>query len=151
MGFFTERKNRKYIPIILSMELVIFVFLLSYFTLINLRDFGRSAFGLVAILAFFFLFLGIILIILTLKQKIKGRLKILLLLTGLSAICPLIFSILHNLFYALAVVFQDITLLRYLMEFLHGFSFLISLIGGPIGFLIGIIGSIMLLFKEKKS
>lgn len=150
MEFFTKRENRKYIPVILITKVVIFVLLLGYFILLNSRDLGRGAFGIVAILALFFLFLGVILTILTLKQKIKGKLKIFLLLAGISAICPLVFSILHNFFYALGIIFSDITLLKYLMESLHVISFLISLIGAPIGFLVGVSGSAALLFKRRK-
>jgi len=149
MGLFTG--SREYIPTIVFTQLVIFIVLVSCFILMNIVDLGRDFFLFIAILGLIFLLLGITLIVLTLKQKIKGKLKIFLILTGVSAICPLIFSILHNLFYALAVITSHITVLRYLMELLHVVSFFISLIIGPVGFLVGVIGSLVLLAKKRKS
>ena len=132
---------------LLWLLMIIFIVLLGCFIAANLDK--RGLFPLIAILGLALLLLGIVLIVLTKRQKIKGRLKIFLLLTGISVIGPLFFSILHNLFYALAIVSSNIPWLEALMEFLHAAFFIISLIISPIGFLVGAIGSIILLRGEK--
>jgi len=97
-----------------------------------------------------FFLLGLFLIILTLKQKIKGKLKIFLLLSGISAVVFLVSIILHNLFYALAILSEDILILKYLFEVLHIAFFFIGIPICPILFLIGIIGSLILFLRGKK-
>lgn len=96
------------------------------------------------------LLLGRALIFLTLKQKVEGKLKKFLILTGASAGGYIIFSILHNLFYGLGEITSHITILSYLMRALEVIFFLIAIFACPIGFLVGAIGSIVLLVKERK-
>ena len=62
-----------------------------------------------------------------------------------------IFVILHNLFYALAVLSSDISVLYQLLEFLHALFFIIAIILCPPGIVIGGIGSIVIHFKRKRS
>lgn len=107
--------------------------LFSPFDLMEMRFF----FPFLAVLALVFLILGIVIIFLAIKEK--GRLKVFLLITGISAISPLVFSILHNVFYGMAEVFEN---LRFFFEILHVGSFLISVIGAPLLFVIGAIGSL---------
>jgi len=89
-----------------------------------------------------FLILGTILIILTLKNKIEGLLKEFLLLTGISAVGFFVFVLLHNLISGLLS-----------MIFNKGIDepvfFLLAVIGCPIGFLVGSIGSLVLSVKQK--
>jgi len=96
------------------------------------------------------LLLGGALIFLTLKQKVEGRLKKFLILTGASAGGYIIFSILHNLFYGLGEITSHITILNFLMRALEVIFFLIAIFACPIGFLVGVIGSIVLLVKERE-
>jgi hypothetical protein len=49
-----------------------------------------------------FFLLGLALVVLTLKQKVKGKLKFFLILTGVSAAAFVAGSVLHNLLYALS-------------------------------------------------
>ncbi len=98
-------------------------------------------------LALFFL-LGILLVIFTFKEKVKGWLKFFLLLTGLSASGFFLFVVLHNFFYALNIIWTDITILRHLTEWLHVAYFLIAVFVCPVTFLIGLIGSIILFLKK---
>ena len=100
-------------------------------------------FPLVAILGFIFLVLGFVLTFIARKEK--GRLKLFLMLTGISAIVPFIFSMLHNLFYGLSITFENF---KYLFEVLHIACFIVSIIIAPITFIIGIVGS-MVLFKSR--
>ena len=98
--------------------------------------------------SFFISLLFVILILsgtltyLSLRSKLDKKLKRMLVLTGLSALGIPLFSILHNLFYAFGILTQDINILHTIFEILHVISFLISLIVCPIGYIIGIIGTI---------
>ncbi len=94
--------------------------------------------------------LGGYLIALTLKQKVEGKLKKFLMLTGVSAAGFFVFAFLHNIFYGLAQITSHITVLSYLMRALEVIFFLIAIFACPIGFLVGVIGSIVLLVKERK-
>lgn len=87
-----------------------------------------------------FFVLGIILVRFTLKSKVKGKLKLFLMLTGIPSIGFLVGVILHNFL----SVLEHITILKYL----HVAFFLIAVLLCPIGFIIGAIGSIVL-FKKK--
>ena len=101
-------------------------------------------FQIAAILGLLFLILGIVLMVLGRKEK--GKLKFFVILTGASAIAPLVFTILHNLFYALAIAFEN---LSFIFEYLHVVSFIIAIVISPISFITGLIGSIILLKRYK--
>ena len=94
--------------------------------------------------------LGSILIGLTLVQKVEGKLKKFLILTGASAAGFFVFALLHNIFYALAQISGHIAILSYLMEAFDVISFLIAIFACPIGFLIGVIGTIIMFNKKRK-
>jgi len=95
-----------------------------------------------------FSLLGLALIILTVKEKTETRAKKFLLLTGASAVGFFVFIFLHNAFYALTVITQHIAVLSYLMGVFHAAFFIIALFVCPLGFLVGIVGSIVFLFKK---
>ena len=95
-----------------------------------------------AILGVLFLALGIWLIILARKEK--GRLKLFLMVTGISSVAPFAGTILHNMFYAFAITFEK---LAFLFEALHATFFIISLVMAPLAFIVGIIGSLICLKK----
>ena len=97
-----------------------------------------------------FSLLGIVLIFLTLREKVKGTLKRYLLLTGASALGFFTFIFLHNAFYALNMVTHHITVLNYLTEILHTIFFLAAILLCPLGFLVGIVGTTILHFKQKR-
>ncbi len=84
-----------------------------------------------------FLILGIILGVLTLKSKVKGKLKAYLLLTGFSSAGFFIAIILHNLIFALFGVEEAV-------------FFIIAIVICPICFLIGAIGSIVMFRRKRK-
>ncbi len=92
-----------------------------------------------------FFALGAILIFLTLKSKVKGMLRIFLLLTGGSAVGFLIFVLLHNFVYGLLIyLFGE--------GFWNGGDepvfFILATMVCPIVFLVGTTGSIVLLTKK---
>ncbi len=62
-----------------------------------------------------------------------------------------IFAVLHNLFYALAELSSNISVLYQLLGFFHALFFIIALIVCPPGILIGVIGSTVIYFKRKRS
>jgi len=97
-----------------------------------------------------FCLLGIVLLVLVVREKVGGKLKKFLLLTGVSATGFFIFVVLHNVFYALGVVTENIFVLNYLMQGLHVIFFLMATPVCLIGFLVGLVGSIVLLIKKRK-
>jgi hypothetical protein len=92
---------------------------------------------------------GALLVVAVLRSKIAGRLRKFLLLTGGSAVGFLVGVVLHNLLYAAAILTEPIIVLHYLCEFLHVAFFLIATILCPLGFIIGLLGSIVQFFKER--
>ena len=94
-----------------------------------------------------FALLGVVLLFLTVKTKVRGILKIFLLLTGASAVGLPIFVLLHNVVYMLSIMwFGEGT-------FGNGDEavfFIMALFVCPICFLIGAVGTIMLAIKSKQ-
>ena len=94
--------------------------------------------------------LGSILIGLTLEKKVEGKLKKFLMLTGASAAGFFVFVLLHNIFYGLEQITSHITILSYLMKAFEVVFFLVAIFACPIGFLIGVIGAIVMFNKKRK-
>ena len=130
-------KNLKIIFIALA---IVFLLILAQFFLPIVRDLFRGSFIFLAPFVVFCL-LGISLTFLTLRQKIKGKLKVFLLLTGFSSAGFFVFVFLHNAFYALGSLTRDIVFLFYLMGIFDILSFIIALFVCPVCFLVGLIGT----------
>ncbi len=79
--------------------------------------------------------LGVTLIVLTVKTKVRGRLKKFLLLTEASFLGLLVFGILHNVVSALFNTEEPV-------------FFIIAIIACPIGFLVGVVGTIVLCHQK---
>jgi hypothetical protein len=92
---------------------------------------------------FIFSLLGLTLIFLTVREKMTGRLKKSLILTGVSAFGILACSVLHNLTYAIGIYFFQ-------KEFEEPVFFLLAVIILPVVFLFAAISSLYLLLKKKK-
>ena len=117
----------------------IFLLILSQLFIPAVRDlFSGSLLFLVPFAVFFLL--GAALIFLTLKKKVKGKLKKFLILTGSSATGFFISVLLHNLIYGLFIAIFGVG-----DELVF---FLLAIIICPIGFLVGAVGSIILLAKS---
>ena len=142
-------KTKKIQKLVYGM-LAICILLIAYFFVPWPQEIHRNSFLLAAFLGVLFGIAGIALIVLTIKQKIKGKLKVFLLITGIAPIGVVPLAILHNVFYAFAILTEHIAILNALMEFLHAACFLLALLGCPIAFIIGAIGSIILLNRKKK-
>lgn len=110
----------------------------------------RRLFPFMAISSIAFFLLGLTLIFLTLKRKVKGKLKKFLILTGVSSSGFLVSVLLHNILYGFGVMTKHIILLSSLMEVLHVVFFIIAIFVCPIGFLIGVIGSLVLFIRKRK-
>ena len=136
---------QKKIKAILYSLIGILILLLIYFIAPFEQALKQKFFPIVAILGLLFLILGIVLIIFSRKEK--GKLKVFLMLTGISTIAPFVFTILHNLFYGLTTTFEN---LAFLFEPLHIISFIISLFVAPILFIVGLIGIIILLKRGSR-
>jgi len=93
---------------------------------------------------------GVPLVVLTIKRREKGLLRIFLLTAGASLIGFPVFAALHNLFYGLAEM-VDIVILERILEFLHAAFFCIAVIVCPAGFLVGLVGSIVLIVRKHRA
>jgi len=93
--------------------------------------------------------LGAVLLVLVIKEKkIKNWLRKFLILTGGSAAGFFVFMFLHNMLYAVAIVTEHLPILHYTAEALHVAFFFASVIC-PLGFLVGVIGTIVVFIKKK--
>ncbi len=125
--------------------IAVFPVLLTFFTS---SDHSRAWFAFYAVVSLLFLLLGALLIVLAVKSKETKLMKTSLIMMGGAAGGVLIGSVLHNVFYALAVLSSGITALKIIFEILHVTMFLLSLIGCPLAFLVGMVGAIVLMKKR---
>jgi hypothetical protein len=80
--------------------------------------------------------LGVTLLVLTVKTKVRGTLNKFLLLTGSTAVGLPIFVILHNLVSGLFNIEEAV-------------FFILATLVCPLGFLVGVVGTIVLAIKNK--
>ena len=146
-----DKNSLKFSPVlktVFGLLLATFVFIACLFIIPVI---GEVMQGLQFLIPFIiFAFLGLTLIFLTIKQKVKGRLRKFLLLTGGSAVSFLAGIVLHNLFYAVGQITIRLPLLHYLSEILHTVFFFIAIPASPLCFLVGALYTIILLFKQNK-
>jgi len=135
----------------------IFIILVSYFTIPTAELTKQAIFPFAAVLSLLFFLLGGILMFLTLRGEVKGSIKKYLLLTSYSAVGFLVSVILHNAFYALGEIASKFSglidimiVLHYVAEILDVGFFLMGIFVCPIGFLVGITGTVILLIKKHK-
>lgn len=92
--------------------------------------------------------LGLIQFFLTKKHVKNRKLKIQLMVNGLSSFLVMIFAVLHNLFYALSELIGK-SISSSIFVFLEGTSFVMALVLCPIVFLVTAIFSIISYSKAK--
>jgi len=148
MGWVETSQKENTLTIIFYLLAVFFVLAISTIFIPVFREYVSGTFMIIS--GVILVILGSILIGLTLVQKIEGKLKKLLMLTGASAVGFFIFILLHNIFYALAQVTSHISILNYLMKAFEVIFFLIAIFACPIGFVIGVIGTIVMFKKKRK-
>ena len=127
----------------------VFIVIVSVFFIPVFGDLLRGSLLFLTPFAVFFL-LGIALIVLTVKEKVGGRLKKFLLLTGASSAGFFLFVLLHNVFYGLGIMTSHITILSRSMDVLNVAFFIIAIVVCPIAFLVGVVGSIVLAIKKPR-
>ena len=93
--------------------------------------------------------LGVALLVLTIKKKVSGMLRVFWLLTGASAVGLPVFAGLHNLVYALFIRFFGADFWGAGGD--EPFFFILAIIVCPIAFLVGAVGTIVLVIKNKLS
>jgi hypothetical protein len=95
-----------------------------------------------------FCLLGVALIMLSLRGRLSGGLKKFFILTGASAAGVLVSVLLHNLVYWLFAHFAGADFWNGGDEF---FFFTMALIVCPLGFLVGVVGTVVIGAKNLKS
>jgi len=95
-----------------------------------------------------FILLGIAIIVMTIKAKLKGLIKKFLLLTGASITGIFAGVLLHNLVYGLFIYFFGADFWGIGGD--EPFFFVLATIICPIGFLVGMIGTIVLYVRKRK-
>ncbi|MFC1732882.1 hypothetical protein ACFL6I_21475 [candidate division KSB1 bacterium] len=144
-----NHKAKKKFKVVLGILIGIFVMMLSFLFIPFAHTFKQILFPLVAILSLVFFVLGIVLIIMTLKKKIKGKLKWFLLLTGASSALILPSVILHNVVYGLLIYLFGEGIWESIGMSDEAFFFIMAIFICPIVFLIGSVGSMTLLIRKK--
>ena len=99
------------------------------------------------VVGFLLLVVGIVLILTTVKSKVKGKLRIFRLLAGASALGVPVFAVLHNIAYMLGIMWFGESAFSNGDESVFFILALISLLG----LLVGGIGTIIIRIKHKKT
>lgn len=144
-----QEKQDKLIKVIFYTLIVLFTIIafviLSPFEILSIHTF----FPIILMIVITFFILGIALVVLTRKSKLEGKQRRFLILTGTSASGFFIGVILHNFLYALGIITNSIPVLHFSFEFLHGAFFIIAVLVCPIGFIVGVVGSLVNFRKSK--
>jgi len=148
MGWVEMSQKESVLKITFYLLVAVFVLAISIIFIPAFRGIVSSAFMIISVVIL--VILGSVLIGLTLVQKVDGKLKKPLILTGVSAAGFFVFTLLHNIFYGLEQVTSHITILGYLMKAFEVIFFLIAIFACPIGFVIGVIGTIVMFNKKRK-
>ncbi|HDK26992.1 MAG TPA: hypothetical protein ENG48_07900 [Candidatus Atribacteria bacterium] len=148
MGWVETSQKENTLTIIFYLLAAVFVSAISIIFIPPFRGIVSGTFMIIS--GVILVILGSILIGLTLVQKIEGKLQKFLILTGVSAAGFFAFAFLHNIFYALAQVTSHISVLNYLMKSFEVIFFLIAIFACPLGFLVGVIGTLVIFYKKRK-
>ena len=92
---------------------------------------------------------GVGLIITTYKEKISGKRKLFLLFSGFSSAGFLLGVVLHNLLYALSTITENFVILNKIINFFEVASFLAATMICPVGFIVGMVGTLIILKKSQ--
>ena len=128
----------------------VFIVIVCLFSIQAFRDLLLGSELFLAPIAVFFL-LGVALIFFTVREKVRGIHKKFLLLTGASAVGFFVSILLHNAIYGLFIYWFGADFWDRIGTGDEPFFFLVAIIICPIGFLVGVVSSIVLAFKSKPS
>lgn len=134
-------------PIIFGALVASFLVVLSEFFVPVVREFFRGSLLFLLPIGIFFL-LGLFLIIFTIREKVSGRLKKFLILTGASAVGFFVCILLHNLIYGLFIYLFGQNFWERIGLGDEPVFFIIAIFICPIGFLVGLIGSLIIYIKK---
>ena len=148
MGLIIDSQKRNTLIIMFYLVIIVFIITVGMLLIPGFRGYINTAFVIIS--GIILVILGSVLIGLTLVQKVEGKLKKFLMLTGASAAGFFVFALLHNIFYGLEQITGHITILSYLIKAFEVIFFLIAIFACPIGFLIGVIGTIVMFSKKRK-
>jgi len=127
----------------------VFVVIASVFSIPAFRELLVGFIFLIISGAAFFS-LGVALIVLTVKEKVGGMSKKFLILTGASAVGLPVFILLHNALYGLFIYWFGEGFWDRVGLGDEPFFFFMAILVCPIGFLVGVVGSIVLAIKNKR-
>ena len=127
---------------------VAFVALILTVLFPDVLDFFRPVF--LSLTAICFL-LGLALLILALRWQERTLLRTFWILAGASTLGFALGSVLHNAFYALAMVTEQWAILSGAMNVLEVAFFLIAVLLCPVAFLVGTVGAIVLIVRSRAS
>jgi len=130
--------------------IAIFILIIAFFITSMPLQLRRAIFPVAAALAFIFLILGILLIVLTIKSKVKGKLRFYLILTGIAPVLFLVCILLHNFVYGLFIVLFGENFWETSGFGDEPFFFIIAIFLCPIIFIVGMIGSLICMNSKKK-
>jgi len=134
---------------------VVFWLLVAFFIVLVAEVVGPvhrfSGFLSLVIPGIIFLLLGIALIVLTAKSGLKGLLKKFLLITGAAPIGTVVSVILHNVFYGVFIYFFGADFWDRIGTGDEPVFFILATIVCPIVFLVGVVGSIVLFIKRRRT
>jgi hypothetical protein len=141
---------KKSTKIIFWVLFVAFLLVLAEFFIPAFRSLFRGSELFLVPLAAFSL-LGLALLILAIREGAVGKLKKFLILTGAAAAGFFISILLHNIVYGLLIYFFGSDFWERIGLGDEPFFFLVAFIVCPIGFLVGLVGSLILFTKKKPS
>ena len=141
----------KKIKILSSKFLFNALMILSILVMLNMfiPDIGRMTGPYVFILWILHFAAGVGLIITTYKEKISGKRKFYLLLSGFSSAGFLLGVVLHNLLYALGTITENLVILNKIINFFEVAFFLAATIICPVGFIVGMVATLIILKKSQ--
>ena len=129
----------------------VFVVVVSIFLIPALRDLLRGL-PVIIVSGSVLLLLGVALIVLTVREKVTGLLKKFLLLTGASVAGIFVSVFLHNAIYGLFIHFFGADFWdRIGLGGDEPFFFIMATLVCPIGFLVGVVGSVVFGIKSKQA
>jgi len=145
-----KRLLLRIIPAIIYLLVVLFLALVACMVALSL-EFPRQLFIVLAALGVAFCLLGGALVVLTMLGKVKGKRKLFFILTGGSAAGVLVFVFLHNFVYGLCIWLFGRDFWTNIGMTDEPVFFILGLLVCPILFLVGAIGSIVMLVKDRKT
>ena len=125
--------------------------ILSILVMLNMLvpDIGLMTGPYVFILWILHFVTGVGLIVTTYKEKITGKRKFYLLLSGFSSAGFLLGVVLHNLLYALGTITENLVIVNKIINFFEIAFFLAATIISPVGFIVGMVGTLIILKKSQ--